>query len=163
VRLALLIHSRRNPFSRPVSSGRMACCATRVRSERADFTQRLPLESVMLTRLLSGSFLALGLLFAGVTVAADKPKDCCAAKAACCTPTSGCCVADTKLGCCDKGLKCCAETKGCCAAAQKCCTEGRACCTEAKACCGPTKATDKASGCCETKLAGMAACCASAK
>jgi hypothetical protein len=60
----------------------------------------------MLTKLFAGSLLALGLLFAGVTAAAEKPQDCCAAKLACCAPRGGCCVADARLGCCDKGLKC---------------------------------------------------------
>jgi len=77
----------------------------------------------MFTKLFAGSFLALGLLIAGVD--ADKSQDCCSAKLACCNEMSACCVADAKLDCCDKGLKCCTDNNGCCDAVQKCCTGKR--------------------------------------
>jgi hypothetical protein len=99
----------------------------------------------MLTNLFTGSFLALGLLFAGVG-GADKPRDSRAAKFASCTPDSACCGADARPGYCEEGLKCCAENKGCCAAVQECCAEDLACCKEAKACCGPTKANATPTG-----------------
>jgi hypothetical protein len=77
----------------------------------------------MLTNLFAGSFLALGLLFAGAS-AAEKPRDCCAARLACCTPKGACCAADARLGCCARGVKCCDNAAGCCGA---------------KACCGHKK------------------------
>lgn len=93
----------------------------------------------MLTKLFAGSFLVLGLMFAGMSAAEKEPVDCCEANLACCSPKSACCETDAKLGCCEKGLKCCEEAKACCDGAQQCCIEGKDCCKDAKECCGPAK------------------------
>ncbi len=78
----------------------------------------------MITKLILGSMLGLGLMLSSVIGATEQSTGCCSPKSACCSPASACCTADSKAGCCQKDSKCCAEKSACCSASQPHSTQG---------------------------------------
>ena len=117
-------------------------------------------EVNMLTKLLAGAILGVGLMMSALPAANEAASDCCALNLACCEEGAACCAGDAPR-CCVEGLACCEAGAACCVgAAPRCCVEGLACCEENQACCqAPASCCAPAKACCQP----AAACCASAK
>lgn len=70
----------------------------------------------MITKLLAGSVLSLGALFAtfGQGNTEEQAQDCCAANLECCVSELACCVTESKADCCEDSAACCEEARTCC-------------------------------------------------
>ena len=114
----------------------------------------------MITKLVLGSVMAIGLTVGGFIWAGSKSgsPDCCAQALSFCEEGAACCQTAEKKDCCELGKDCCVAGAECCLGAPACCRANAPCCTGVKACCGSAgqDCCTNGSDCC----ASGTACCA---